>query len=396
MVLSALASRAAAAKEEKGVGTKQWHYTVDVPRPPRRGKPQSPAVGHLWLAKDVKLVRGLIVAGKTSLEKRICLDPQIRRAAAEKGMGVLYFEPALDALFNYVQRKSGEKLEAALAKLASTSGHPELEFAPMLTVGHSTGGIYCRNVAFWKPHRVIGVIHVKSGNFQDGLWDKSRSIAGVPFLAINGEFEEFGPKGGDLGRGLRSQYSLHPSDKKKKNQTQWVMIRMQILDRRRKDPNNLMSLVIHRGRGHGGWDDDMSRLCALFIGGAADARIPPEPPDGKSEVRCRPLTAEDGWLSDADIKAPRFPPAPWGQYKGDRKLAFWHVSKAVAGAVAAYHAGKWEHPDPTAGQPIKKRYYPPPILQDVIDMPKPGKAGASTRPAEASNAPGDGEKAHRP
>jgi hypothetical protein len=240
----------------------------------------------------------------------------------------------------------------------------------MLTVGHSTGGIFARNVAFWKPHRVIGIIHIKSGNFQDGLWDTSRSIAGVPFLAINGEFEEYGPKGGDLGRGLRSEYSLNAEDKKKQNQTQWVMIRMQILGRRRKNPDNLMSLVVHRGEGHVSWDGAMSALCAQFVRSTADARLPENPPSGRV-VKCVPLAAEDGWLSDADVKNPKSKTAPYADYQGDKQLALWHLDQAMAKAVDDYHAGKWDHPDPTAGQPVEKRYYPPPILQDTIDDPEP-------------------------
>ena len=83
-----------------------------------------------------------------------------------------------------------------------------------------------------------------------------------------------------------------------------------------------------------------------------------------------PLSAEDGWLSDADIKDPQFETASFADYQGDKLLAFWHLDQAMAEAVEKYHADKWDHGDPTAGQPIEKRYYPPPILQDVIDDPK--------------------------
>jgi pimeloyl-ACP methyl ester carboxylesterase len=350
---------------------KEWQWTIEAPRPPRKGKPQSPAVGHCWLPPNCKTVGGLIVGGKTLLEKRVCCDSQIRQAATEKDLGILYFEPALDAVFNYVDNDSGKRLEQALADLAKKTRHPEIELAPVLTIGHSTGGIYARNVAFWKPDRVIGIIHIKSGNFQDGLWDTSRSVASVPFLAINGEFEQYGPKGGDLGRGLRSEYSLNTSDKTKQNQTQWVMIRMQILGRRKKNPDNLMSLVVHRGEGHVSWDSAMSALCAQFIRSAADARLPDEPPRGKSPVKCSPVAAADDWLSDADIKDPKHKAAAHADYDGDKRLTFWHADQAMAEAIDKYHAGKWDQPDPTAGQPVEKRYYPPPILQDTIDDAKP-------------------------
>lgn len=357
-----------------GVDPALWGLTVEAPRPPVPGKngskPQPPAVGHLWLPDGVRHIRGLLVGGRTLLEKRICEDRQIRAALADEGIGALYFDPALDALFEYLQRPSGEALDKALADLAAKSGHPELAGVPLLTVGHSTGGIFCRNVAYWKPERVIGVLHVMSGNLQDHIPDPSRTLAGVPFLAINGEFEEFGPAGGDLKGGLRSEYSLDPADKTKHNQTQWIIVRQQLLDRRRRNPENLMGLIVHRGHGHTSWDDDMTALAAQFIRSAAEARLPKGgagEPEGKGGVACRTLRAADGWLEDADIKDPHFPAAPYNEYRGDKSLAFWYPDKAMAEAVWKYHQGNWEVPDPTAGQPPEKRFTPPPDLRDTVD-----------------------------
>jgi len=364
-----------AADKSGGVDADRWQFTVEAPRPPRidKGvsKPQPPAISYLWLPENLKSVRGLLVGGRTLLEKRICQDPQIRSALSEAGMGAVYFDPALDSLFDYANRGSGAAMEKALADLAARSGHPELQFAPMLTVGHSTGGIFCRNVAYWKPERVIGVLHVMSGNLQDHIPDKSRTLAGVPFLAINGEFEEYGPAGGDLKRGLRSEYSLDATDKTKQNQTQWLIVRQQILDRRRKNPDNLMALIVHRGKGHTDWDDQMSALAARFVRSAAAARIPKGEPDGKAVVQCRPLKAQDGWLADADIKDPKFPPAAYQQYRGERPLAFWFPDEAMARAVSEYHGAKWDVPDPTASQPPEKRYAPPPMLKDEVDARSP-------------------------
>jgi len=361
----------AGAEEVKPTAKGRWNLAMTLPRPPRRGKPQSPSVAHLWLPKGEGPVRGLILAGKIRLEITICTDPAIRKAAAEKRLGIVYFEPHFDAVFGYAKTNSEENLLGVLAELVTKTGRPELATIPWLTMGHSTGGIFCRNVAYWKPERVIGIVHIKSGNFQDHIPDASRTLAGVPLLAINGEFEEYGPAGGDLGRGLRSQFSLHPDDRKKRNQSQWVLIRAQMITRRRKNADNLMSLVVHRDSRHTNWDADMTALTARFIRSAADARIPAARSDGKTPVRCLPLTAKDGWLTDADIKAPKAKPAPYAQYTGDRTLAFWHVDRAMARAVAAYHGRGWTDADPTAGTPPTRRYTPPPVLQDAIDSPRP-------------------------
>jgi hypothetical protein len=309
-----------------------------------------------------------VVAGKIRLERGICTNPKIREACAEKGLGILYYEPHLSALFNYRETRCEDLFLASLAQLARVSGHPEIERIPWLTMGHSTGGIFCRNVAYWKPERVIGIVHIKSGNFQDHIQDEGSSLAGVPLIALNGEFEEYGPAGGDLKGGKRSRYSLHPGDKSRWNQTQWIMIRMQMMERRRRNENNLMSLVIHRDGGHGDWSDDLTAITAQFIRSAADARLPPGPPGGTKVVLCKPLRAADGWLTDADIKAPAHRPAPYAEYGGDRVLAFWHIDGVLAGMIEKYHKGPWKQADPTAGEPREKRYVPPPILQDKIDL----------------------------
>ena len=73
-------------------------------------------------------------------------------------------------------------------------------------MGHSTAGIFCRNVAYWKPARVAGVLHIKSGNFQQQEHlPPTGSLAGIPLLAFNGQFETFGPEGG-----LRAEYGPNP------------------------------------------------------------------------------------------------------------------------------------------------------------------------------------------
>ena len=349
------------------------------PAPDRGGKP---AVGKdgkplsykmiLLLPAGLKLVRGLLIGGETWTRN----DP-VREALAEKGLGLLYSSKNPDGLFSYAVAGSGPRLERDLRVLAEKSGHPEAAFAPFLTIGYSTSGITCRNIAYWNPDRVIGVMHLMSGNLQAHIPDLRASLAGVPFLVVNGECEQYGPDGGELGAGHRALYSLEQEDKKKNNQTQWVMVRMQLLERRRRNENNLMGLVVQHTLGHGKDHTEHDRaiypLLARFIRSAADARLPKSEPGGKTPVKCLPLSARDGWLSDADLKDPKFPSAPYAEYKGDRTLAFWHLDKAMVEAVTAYHNSKpWAFPDPTKEMPPEQRYWVvDPILRDIVDLPEP-------------------------
>jgi len=317
-----------------------WQYETSLERSKKR---EGRSMGVLWIPAKCEYVRGLIFAQKTRLEEHLVADPIIRQTAADLDLGILYFEPSFDILFNYKEEGADKKLQEALTDLAKKSGHPELISALLLTIGHSTGGIFARNVAYWNPDRVLGVIHLKSGNLQHGIFEASRSLSGVPFLAINGEFEVYGPEGG-----IREKYA---------RQTQWVMIRMQMLWLRARNPNHLMSLLVEPEGGHSSWSEELSRYCALFIRKAVEYRLPKEKPE-KVFVKCRPLRTEDGWLTDANIKAPQHKPAKNADYAGDKNKAFWHFDREMVEATVEIHK-RLKTPDPSLDE---QWWVPPSIL----------------------------------
>ncbi len=316
------------------VNPKNWHFKVEMPRAPRKGKPRGPAIGNLWIPLRTKQVRGLIVAEKTLLEKRLVTSSIIREAATQEGLGILYFEPGPNPFFPYGEHGDCDRrFLKGLDQLAKTSGHPEIRRVPWVTIGHSTGGIFCRNLAYWQPDRVLGVIHIKSGNLHHGIHEPKRdSLKGVPFLAINGEFEEYGPEGG-----IRQEYG---------RQTQWVMIRKQMLARRRQAPEHLMSLIVHAGGDHTDWSDNLTRLCAMFLQKACKYRLPNNPAGGSGPLKCKKIDVASGWLTDSDLKNPKHQPATHSQYSGDKGLAFWHFDAELARAIRNYHQDKFKEPDP--------------------------------------------------
>lgn len=326
------------------IGTKPWTASVDVAQPPGKdGKPRKAAKANLWIPPGTNTVRGIIMGHPPQLGTSVPNNPTIRLIAAQCDLAILNFEQ-LDALFTYTG-DAPQRLEKALADLAASTKRPELTRVPYLTVGHSTSGIYARNVAYWKPERTIAVIHIKSGNMHQHKPDPARTLDGVPFLAINGEFEEFGPEGG-----IRPDYGM---------QTQWVMIREQLLRLRRANPNHLMSLVVHPGGGHGDWSPELTNLCAQFIYDAARKRLPVTPP-AEGPITCQPLKAEDGWLTDADLTTPQHAPAPYAQYAGDKSEAFWHLTETMAKGISIYHQNRLLLNDPTREHPVPKSWPPAP------------------------------------
>jgi hypothetical protein len=197
-------------------------------------------------------------------------------------------------------------------------------------------------------------------------------------LFVNGEWEQYGPDGGDLKGGLRVALGLrdNPNGEKgrdgkilKEGQTQWVMMRQQIIARRLKNEDNVMGLIASRNCNHTTWEGPMNGMVAQFIRSVADLRIPKGDPDGKTVVQCLPVKASQGWLLDADIKAPKFQPAAHADYKGDKRHTLWFPDKAMAMKVWEYNAQGWKDADPTADWPMAMRYTPEPRLQDIVDSP---------------------------
>lgn len=323
---------------QAGFGEKsQWkrvEASFDAP-PGKDGKPSGQIKVSFWHLPEVKLIRGLIV--------RALDHPLILMAAADqdlafvsvdapRGVDILTGDPSL--------------FDRGLAKAAEASGHPEVAYLPFLTKGTSAGVLFARNMGFWKPERCIGVVHHAGGNLHHERGSPARTMPHVPFLAINGEFERYGPEGGGHSSGI---YGIRGAYGK---QTQWVMCREQLLRMRRHDVNHLISMVVQPRGDHATWDDDMWWITAMFVRKAAAARIPAMTAPPARTVLCVPLTPPDGWLSDSRLDHPRRPPASYADYPGDKVEAFWHLDKEMAEAVAAYHQGQFYLPDLSLKTPV--------------------------------------------
>lgn len=317
-------------------------FAVELPPATAGGKAQRISAT-LWIPDGLARVRGVVIGHPPMIGASLTRDPHLRLAARAAGLAVIACE--FDGLFSY-EKDAPRRLGLLLDGLAARGGIPDLPRLPFLAIGHSTSGIFARNLAAWAPERAIGILHIKSGNLHQHRPEPWRGYAGIPFLAVNGEFEEFGPEGGMKG-GIQPAYGA---------QTQWVLIREQLHRLQRADPGHRVALAVDPGGSHTSWSPELSRLAAAFVAGAAAARLPA--PDAAPDAPCRPLQAADGWLLDPAIDAPRHPAAPWADYAGDRATAFWVPDGATAAALTALHAGRLLLDDPTAATPVPASWPP--------------------------------------
>lgn len=304
--------------------------TITISGLDRRTRQEVPRELALWLPPG-DYARGIIVAHP--MIGKLATAPSLRLAAAREHLATMVYEN-----FPGSGKESLAHLDTLFEKFAAKSGHPELRGAPIMLGGLSASVLGTRNVACAVPERVFGVIHAAGGNMQE-MPDDGRGMVQVPFLAHNGEFEWCGPVGG-----VRPEYG---------RQTQWLMIREQMLRLWRNKYEHRMSLVVVPHGDHGAWDQE---LTALFVRKAAQYRLPKGKRDGSKPAVCPPLPVEKGWLTDADLDHPKHEPAPYEKYAGDKNNAFWHFDEEMARAVYEFHKGKFLLPDPTKEHPVPKEW----------------------------------------
>ncbi|MFP4053354.1 MAG: hypothetical protein ACLFV7_05765 [Phycisphaerae bacterium] len=302
--------------------------SIMVPMPPRKGKERKPRKATLWIPPGDKPIRGVIAAHP--MISKMATHPRIRQAAARAGLATMVMPS-----FSYRGEDTMERFDAMMKEFAKKADRPDLPGAAILPAGLSASVLAARNVGYAAPDRTIGIVHVAGGNMHHNIVDPDQSLSGVPFIAMNGEFEWCGPEGG-----IRPEYG---------RQTQWVMIREQLLRRWRSDHQHLMSLVVVPGGDHGDWDVG---LAAMFVEKAAKYRLPAGERDLSRPVKCVKIKAEKGWLTDADLDHPEHKPAAFDEYTGDRDDVFWHFDKEMAEAVYEYHEGEFLLPDPTKQHPV--------------------------------------------
>ncbi len=300
----------------------------------------------LWVPPNADRLRGVLVGGQILMEQPFARDPAIRQACTDEKLAIVFFSPPLDAVFNYKEKGSGELLQQTLDALAAHSGYRELSHAPLFSFGHSVATIFARNVAFWQPKRVFGVLLFKGGmGFPAN--DPEANVLGVPIMAIKGQFEEFGPGPSGALRDFEDR------------ETAWQGTRNGLLTLREKDDRYLVSLLVDPGGSHFAWSSDMSPTVAMFIRKCAKARIPDWPLDTKAAVVCREVDPKSGALSHAELGKPEHAGTDYPSYKGEPKNSFWHLDAELAQACDAYHAGKMNKKpqfvtfaDPNNGKPI--------------------------------------------
>jgi hypothetical protein len=142
----------------------------------------------------------------------------------------------------------------------------------------------------------------------------------LPWLHIQGQFEEFGPGPSGVLRDHEDR------------STGWNLANHRHTAFRAANPDLLIGLVVDAGATHMGWNPRLYPLVAAFIAGAARLRI-------SDDGSLRPVALTEGVLMDRELTAPRHAIAPAGTYAGPPGEAHWYPDLSLAEGAAALHRG---------------------------------------------------------
>lgn len=293
----------------------QWSASIDsITLPNSSEHPRA----FLWIPPNCKQVRGVVVGQNNMIEEGIMQHPDFRKTLAQLGFAEIYIAPTFDTWQNATNNDAAnEKFTALLKSLAGESGYSELQFAPVVPIGHSAMASFPWNFAAWNPARTLAILSVHGdapqtdlvGNGRPNVDWGARNLDGIPGLMVMGEYEWW-------------ERRLAPAIKF-----------------RAQHPAAPVALLADVGHGHFDYSDELVHCLALFIRKAAGQRLPANvSPD--QLVKLKPVDPKNGWLVARWHKGEASPlkAAPFAKFFGDTNEAFWCFDKEMAQVTVNFNS----------------------------------------------------------
>ena len=268
-------------------------------------KPQA----FLWIPSSCNQVKAVMLGKHNMSEETLFEHPLFRKEMERLGIALVWITPGIDTNWD-VTRGTQQVFEKMMKDLAEISGYSELEFAPIVPIGHSAMATYPWNFAAWNPERTLAVISLHGDAPRTNMtgyggpnieWGK-RTIDGIPGLMIEGEYE-------------------------------WAEDRVNpALAFRLMYPGSCVSFYCDVEHGHFDVSDELVSYIAIFLEKAIQYRFPKGNLPLDNAVSLQKLNPKDGWLCARwhSGSGKRISSAPYAKYRGDRHDAFWYFDEEIA------------------------------------------------------------------
>lgn len=294
------------------VGAIVWQWSVPV-RGSLENKGTSRA--YLWIPENCKKINGVIVAQHNMEEIMILENPIFRKSMSELGFAEIWCAPSFDHLFRFDQG-AGDTFNGMMEDLANVSGYTELNYTPIIGIGHSAAASWPYYFAAWNTGRTLAAISVsgqwpfvRNATFSPDIWG-DRNIDFIPCLETMGEYES------------ANTWSTEG------------------LKERQQRPLMPLSMLACPAEGHFATTDKKIEYLVLYIKKVVQYRMPENTPPGIAPELKKIDPTQSGWLVDKwrQDKEPTAPCAPIKEYKGNPAEAFWFFDEELARATEAYQS----------------------------------------------------------
>lgn len=299
------------------VAAAPWQWSVEIKELISEETNAHPSA-YLWIPENCKQVRAVIIGQHNMTEETIFEHPEFRKNMGKLGIAEIWITPGIDQRWD-VTKGTQQIFETMMKNLSEISGYTELEFAPVIPIGHSAMATYPWNFAAWNPERTLAVLSIHGDSPRTHLtgygranldWG-TRTIEGIPSLMVMGEDEW------------------------------WEDRLITSFDYRREYPNAPLSFLADAGHGHFDISDELIDYLSLFLKKAVEYRLPKHS-SSDIPVQLIPVEAKNGWLADRWRKneKPTAEAASYDKYEGDKHHAFWYFDKEMADATEKYYANE--------------------------------------------------------
>lgn len=299
------------------VAAAPWQWSVEIKELISEETNAHPSA-YLWIPENCKQVRAVIIGQHNMTEETIFEHPEFRKNMGKLGIAEIWITPGIDQRWD-VTKGTQQIFETMMKNLSEISGYTELEFAPVIPIGHSAMATYPWNFAAWNPERTLAVLSIHGDSPRTHLtgygranldWG-TRTTEGIPSLMVMGEDEW------------------------------WEDRLITSFDYRREYPNAPLSFLADAGHGHFDISDELIDYLSLFLKKTVEYRLPKHS-SLDAPIQLIPVEAKTGWLADRWRKneKPTAEAASYDKYKGDKNHAFWYFDKEMADATEKYYANE--------------------------------------------------------
>jgi hypothetical protein len=296
-----------------------FQYEVTTP-PVTTNAADKGGTAWLWIPPQAPRIRGLLLGGVQDFAS----SDEIRAVCAEVGVGLLLVSPMPVQIGDDMTVTGMDRLESIIATLAKASGHQELTKALFMPYGWSAGTVWSSRFAFAFPERCFASMTFKGGFCVPAPGKDTTKVSNLPWLHVQGQFEEFGPGPSGV---LRTNEN---------RSTGSSLANINHIAFRAANPDLLIGLIIDAGATHMGWNPRLYPMVASFIASSARLRLPAA--DAASPAP-RKVEVSDGFFMDRELTAPRYPIASAKTYTGPAAEAHWYPDQAMAEAASRLHRG---------------------------------------------------------